>query len=78
MKNEKCAFDKGSNICGALREKVCKNCSFYKTKKELASGREAADKRLINLPEDKRNYYIATYHTNGTNITASKEKGSKV
>lgn len=78
MKNEKCAFDKGEKICGALREKDCEKCSFYKTKKELALGRESADKRLIGFSEDKRNYYIATYHTNGTNITASKEKGSKV
>lgn len=76
-KNAKCAFDKGEKICGALREKECEKCSFYKTSKELAAGRERADQRLINLSEDKRNYYIATYHTNGTNITASKEAGER-
>lgn len=77
MKNSKCAFDKGEKICGALREKECENCAFYKTPKELAAGRERVDQRLINLSEDKRNYYIATYHTNGTNITASKEAGKE-
>lgn len=77
MKNSKCAFDKGEKICGALREKECENCAFYKTPKELAAGRERVDQRLINLSEDKRNYYIATYHTNGTNITASKEVGKE-
>lgn len=77
MKKSKCAFDKGEKICGALREKECEKCSFYKTPEELAAGRERAEKRLISLSEDKRNYYIATYRTNGTNITASKEAGKE-
>lgn len=31
----KCLFDKGENICGALREKSCPGCKFAKTQEQF-------------------------------------------
>ena len=44
-----CAFDRGEK-CAALTEKKCLNCRFFKTKEELAAGREKAYDHVQHLP----------------------------
>ena len=59
-----CAFDKDF-MCEALREKSCEHCSFRKTEEELIEGRRKATMRINNLPKDKKNHIIRTYHKQG-------------
>ena len=55
MDKERCAFDRGED-CGALKEKVCLGCNFYKTQEELDEGRDKAAVRVAELePVHRRN-----------------------
>ena len=55
-----CVFDKGKT-CAALKHHKCENCSFRKTPKELANGRERAWDRLTSLPKDQYDHIVTKY-----------------
>lgn len=58
---EKCVFDKGKK-CSALSVHDCEKCSFRKTEKELATGRDNARKRLETLPDEQYNAIMKKYY----------------
>ena len=62
----KCAFDK-DEICIALREKSCLNCSFYKSENNLKEGRRKAEDRLERLPLDIKTRIFRTYNKGSVN-----------
>lgn len=57
----KCAFDM-DEICIALREKSCSNCSFYKSEAKLKEGRRKADERIEHLPLETKTRIFRTYN----------------
>ena len=59
--NDKCVFEINEHNCTALMTKDCFECVFFKTPKELARGREAADARIASLPERQRDYIRQKY-----------------
>lgn len=58
---DKCAFDFGRH-CSALITKHCENCSFKKTKTQLAEGRERAMGLLDRLPKQERDAILVKYY----------------
>jgi C4-type Zn-finger protein len=58
---EKCVFDKGKK-CSALSVRDCEKCSFRKTERELAEGRDNARKRLETLPDEQYNAIMKKYY----------------
>ena len=56
-----CAFD-FEKSCAALYERDCKNCSFRKTKEELAAEREKAMARINGLPKYERDAILLKYY----------------
>ena len=56
-----CVFDNFRN-CAALVEKRCTNCSFCKTKDQLALSRERVKSRINNLPEKQKKYILDKYY----------------
>lgn len=61
MNKERCAFD-GEDRCNALKEKVCFGCGFYKTKEELAEGRDKAAVKVAELEPELREHIRHKYY----------------
>lgn len=61
MNKERCAFDRGED-CGALKDKVCLGCSFFKTQEELDEGRDKAAIKVSQLEPKLRNHIRNKYY----------------
>lgn len=48
--------------CSALKVKDCKECGFYKTKKEANRSRKKALLRVLSLDEAAKDYIIDKYY----------------
>lgn len=48
--------------CIALKETKCKDCNFYKTKKEVEEGRKKAIERIKSLDKETRERINETYY----------------
>lgn len=71
----KCVFDKG-DFCGALSEKQCHGCSFYKSPEEYNAGRKKADERIASLPEAQRVHIMQKYKKLCRSVCVPKEAES--
>lgn len=55
------AYDRNKG-CTVLKITKCKDCNFYKTKKEVEEGRKKAIERIMSLDKDEREYINETYY----------------
>lgn len=62
---DNCYFESG-NKCRCLIDKKCDECSFRKTKREVAIGRDMAMARIVSLPTQQSLYIMRKYHNLGT------------
>ena len=55
-----CAFDLGKK-CGAVTEKKCAGCKFFKTEEQLKEGRSKAAERIRRLDPELKSYLFHKY-----------------
>ena len=57
-----CFANKNGTVCKIMRSGKCEGkCVFFKTRKELKKGQDAALLRLAGLPAEQRQYIADTY-----------------
>lgn len=62
-KNREKCFMWNRDKCGAVEDGVvCRNCPFYKTRKEQAASLAKAHERLRGLPMKTQVYYAELYY----------------
>lgn len=56
-------FAASGGYCCALSAARCKRCAFYKTREQLDMERQAVNRRLEQLPADRRQELFYKYTT---------------